>query len=550
MGRYEKGLGSHWILARQKRALPLLREATRKEGKGIGVDFEKRRRDFFQWCTYYFPDIFIHDPPPHQREWMEMQNLHRDERGQKFWTTAFRGSSKSTIWAILAPLYRICEGLETYIVWIGATEEQAYSRRQSVMDMLESNELLRQDYGELVPQIGEGKPWSRKKAVTRSGIYLESYGVTSTPRGLLRSGHRPSLIIMDDMNSEKNQSTVLQRAKLVGIMDDLILRLGAPDGSCNYWGISTPQHSEGIESQIKTRATWKYREYPGVTGEARNRELWDKWRWIYLDLRLGDDRKAKAEEFFLIHKEEMLAGASTAWPEMATYYDYYIERTEKPASFTKEIGLPLPIGLCPIDLENQKLPTDDCSLFRIKGNNIHITRGPRQGDIVSLDDCLDYGFLDPAVGEKPTGDFASIARISVDPYGYKYVTEIFCKVADKGMYLRAYLDMHKRRPFQIAGFEANGFQAYLKDEWEKIEAEEYKRGTKIPMYKVKNTGKKLPRMVSALQTPMINHHLAFNEFIVYSKPEVWTQFINLGTSDHDDAPDALASCLAMQVKYG
>jgi hypothetical protein len=544
------GFGYHPILDRVSDQSPLLKLIKDKKKPASSPEFADRVYSFKKWVYYYFPEIFVYQSPPHQQEWIDLEEEARDVRGRREWITAFRGSSKSTIKAVLVPLYRIVNQLETYVVWVGSTDEQAYSRRQSVMDYLENNYKLRRDYGNLVPNLKDNKPWSKKKAETITGIFLESYGVGSIPRGLLRGSIRPSLIIMDDVNSDKNQCTPLQRQKLLQIIDDVILRLGKPDGSCNYFGVSTPQHSEGIEAKIKARGSWKYREYPGVLSEGKNRELWGKWRLIYLDLRHGEARKDLALAFYLQNKKAMDEGAKVAWPDMATYYDYYIERTEKPGSFAKEIGLPMPIGLTPLDPERQKLPVETCSLFRVKNNKIHITRGPYEGDIVDLDECIDYGFLDPAVGETEEADYSAIARVSVDKFGRQFCTEIYCKVGDKGQYLRAYVEMHKQRPFIMCGFESNGFQRYLRDEWENIEATEYKLGVKMPIYNVKHVGQKLPRMISALQTPMVNHHLAINEYIVYSKPEVWTQFINLGSSDHDDAPDALSSCMIMAAKYG
>lgn len=548
MGRWTKGIASHWIFERAAQASALVRALNSKDALGFGPQFEERGGDFDKWLKYYFGDLLTLTSPKHQQDWIDLETAKRNERKRREWTCAFRGSSKSTIKAILAPLWRVCEKLEDYIVWVSCTELQAYSRRQAVMELLEDNPRLLTDYGDLRPDMGE-KPWSRERAITRTRIYLESYGINSVPRGLLRASHRPSMIVMDDINSEDNQQTPLQRQKLLDKFDDVIMKLGPPDGSCNYIGVSTPNHSEGLESEIKKRGTWTYREYPGIICESTASELWDQWRMTYLDLRLGEERRDRARDFYLANRERMDKDSQVAWPEVASYYDYYVQRTENPGSFSKEIGLPLPIGLCPIDPEMQKLPVGDCSLFRIKGNHLIITRGPRVGDEIDLDECEDYGFLDPAVGEKPTADYAAIARICTDKHGYKYVLEIWCRVASKGEYLRAYLDMHKRRRFIMAGFESNGFQTYLKDEWDRIESEEYRQGVKMNIFKVRNIGKKLARMVSAIQTPMQNHHLAFNEFIVYSKPEVWTQFINLGTSENDDAPDSVASCLRMIDRY-
>lgn len=506
---------------------------------------ELRSKDFGAWLKYHFSEVLTLEPPPHQKSWIENETAKRDVRGRHEWTCAFRGSSKSTIMAVLLCVWRICEKLENYIVWISYTQEESQSRKDQVMEILENHKTIIEDYGQLAPKKKMGA-WSRRQAKTTSGIILANYGINSVPRGLLKSHKRPSLILNDDISGEKNQQTPLQREKLLNRFDDVILKLGPPDGSCNFICITTPNHPEGIESIIKNRASWIYKEWPGLLSESTSYELWDKFRRIYLDLKLGDTRIDTARTFYADNRTEMDIGAKVAWPEMRNhgYVDYYMQRLDKPGSFAKEIGLPPPIGFRPIDPASQKLNTETCQLFRISSGKIIITRGDRLGEEIDLDDIRDFGFLDPAVGEKKTGDFAAVVRVGVDRYGYKYLLSVWCEIANKSAYLDAIVDMQESRPFTLFGFEGNGFQRYLRDEWEAIEQKRLS-ATKMDTMIIYNQEKKLPRIVSAIQAPMANHHLAINEHIYYSKPTVWSQFVNLGTADHEDAPDALASCLQM-----
>lgn len=521
---------------------------------------EEFYKNFYDWCQWFLPEMFHLESPPHQREWMDRETLFQNQFARHDWVTAFRGSSKTTIFAIAAPLWRICEQMDKYLIWISSTKQEAYNRcMKPVMDMLETNERIIEEYGMLSSRNHKIKPWGAELAETTTGIYLGAYGIRSVARGQLRgtSGLRPSRIHCDDISVEENQDTPLQRKKIEDKLDNVVLKLGPPDGSATVIGLSTPQHLEGIEAHVKKQASWDFIELPGIIREADNRKLWSEWRKIYINLRLGAKRKDAAKEFYLKNKAEMDKGSKVAWPEMQTYYQYMVARVENQASFAQEIGLPLPIGLRPLDPSQQKLPTETCSLFRIEGWKIIFTRGPRaeRNEVIDARTLDCYGFLDPAVGEKPTNDYSAITRIGVDEYGQKYVLEIWAEVADKGTYLQKYIDMHQAWPFVVAGFEANQFQKYLGEDLEGMQKDLMEDGlisksSILPIQQIINTEKKLPRMVSYLQTPMINHFLAFNEFIVYSKPYIWTQFQNLGTSDHDDCPDSAASNLKLMATYG
>lgn len=546
-----KSIGSHWKIKNTQLAHPAVSDLLEMKGTGGGEGFYERSIDFDAWLQYHFGKLLTLTPPAFQQEWIDEETQKRETRGRREWLCAFRGSAKTTIKGILMPLWRILEGLEHYVVWVSYTETQSYSRRHTVMDLIKRHESIINDYGQQAGSIDK-LPWSRKQAITRSDIYLENYGIQSVPRGLLRNGKRPSLIILDDISIEKNQQTQLQRAKLSELINNVILKLGPADGSCNYICLSTPNHPEGIESEVKKQGSWQFREYPGLLAECVNGRYWDKWKKIYLDLRLRDERRTKAKEFYLKHQEKMDEGAKVAWPAMATYYDYQIEKLEKPGSFSKEIGLPFPIGFNPIDPFKQKLDTDNCALFRVRQNKIIITRGERLGEEIELSDIEDYGFLDPSVGEKITNDYAAIARVGIDSYGYKYLLELYCEITNKSRYLRHILEMNRRRPFTLFGFEGNGFQKYLSGEWEKIEVEAKRDGQRIRKLDytfVYHSTKKILRIISSLQAPFANGHLAINEYIVNNKPIVWSQFLSLGTAENDDAPDATAGAVELINRY-
>jgi hypothetical protein len=123
-----------------------------------------------------------------------------------------RGFSKTTLMKGL-DLYELITDPTKFIVYISASAPHAEAQLLDIKSELEGNELLREAYGDQVPTRSESEKWSGKELQLRSGGILLAKGRGGQVRGLTRSGKRPNLIIMDDIEDEDSVATSVQRQK-------------------------------------------------------------------------------------------------------------------------------------------------------------------------------------------------------------------------------------------------------------------------------------------------------------------------------------------------
>lgn len=125
-----------------------------------------------------------------------------------------RGHAKTT-WARIDIIHDIVYGHEPFIVLISATMEDAKLSYSYIKSQLESNELLRQVYGNQVPDINPFKrrKWTDRHFETENGVVCIARGA-GKGRGLNIKGKRPSKIIIDDLEDDQSVRSKQQRTRL------------------------------------------------------------------------------------------------------------------------------------------------------------------------------------------------------------------------------------------------------------------------------------------------------------------------------------------------
>jgi len=303
-------------------------------------------RDFKTFCEVYFPRIFS---LPWSRDHLRV--IARIEtvvlRGGLFAIAMPRGSGKTSLCEI-ASLWATLYGHREFVALIGATERHASEMLDSIKAEIERNELLAEDFPEVcmpvraleginkrcAGQLYRGKRtaiiWSNDEIVLptiegsrASGAIVRVAGITGRIRGMKYrrpDGRmvRPSLVILDDPQTDESARSVSQCITRERIISGAVLGLSGPDreiaaimpctvirpGDLAATFLDRDRHPEWCGEKCKM-------VYAFPTSDA----LWSRYAEIRAESlrKHGDIREAT--EFYRAHRAEMDEGADVAWPE-------------------------------------------------------------------------------------------------------------------------------------------------------------------------------------------------------------------------------------------
>lgn len=156
---------------------------------------------------------------------LEMFHIIRDATHEYVVVVAFRGSGKSTIMNMANILWSILgKPQKKFVIIIGKTQEQAKNHFANVKAELESNELLRRDFGPFIESQDKWKKLSLELVYRESKIL--SVAVEQDLRGLKHGVYRPDLIICDDIEDNYCAADYEKREAFVKRCENEILPLG------------------------------------------------------------------------------------------------------------------------------------------------------------------------------------------------------------------------------------------------------------------------------------------------------------------------------------
>ena len=323
-------------------------------GRDIGEmppveDPERKQRaalDFRYFCEAYFPHTF-------HLEWSadHLKVIAKIEeavlRGGLFAMAMPRGSGKTTI-CECACIWASFFGHHPFLCLIGSDEGHACGMLDSIKHELESNDLLLEDFPEVVypihcldgisnrckGQLYLGKRthigWTAKEIVlptvpgsVASSALIKVAGITGGIRGMKAKRSdgktvRPSLVILDDPQTDQSARSLSQCATREGILAGAILGLAGPgkkiSGIMPCTVIRPGDMADNILDKEK-HAEWNGERTKMVYAFPTNDELWKR----YAELRGESLRKGRrgedATEFYRENQAAMDEGAEVAWPE-------------------------------------------------------------------------------------------------------------------------------------------------------------------------------------------------------------------------------------------
>lgn len=312
-------------------------------------DAERKERasgDFAFFCKSYFPFIFeLPWSPDH------LQAIGKIEaavlRGQLFAFAMPRGSGKTTLCEI-ACLWALLYGHHQFVVFVGASEENAKNSLETLKAELETNDVLHEDFQEVTHPVRmlegsirradlqhiEGRltkiGWRTDEmrlpdveGSAASGGLVKVRGIDGAIRGLkarMPDGRtaRPSLVIVDDCQTDKSAKSNSQCASRKHVLNGAILNLAGPRVKiAGIFPCTVIRKGDAADTILdrKQNPVWHGERFKLVYEWPSNDDLWAKYVDLrQSDLEMGGDG-ANATEFYKENREAMDAGGRVAWPE-------------------------------------------------------------------------------------------------------------------------------------------------------------------------------------------------------------------------------------------
>jgi predicted phage terminase large subunit-like protein len=487
--------------------------------------------DLELFAKYFFPHYCS----------MPFNEFHRDdfesigygETGIRRARGAPRGYAKSTLKALIKPIHDLCYGLEKFIVIFSNTESQATAKLKDIRGELLANTRLIEFFGIFFrrKQIAET---AFEVFSNAGGVRFEAYSAGTEVRGIRYGAHRPTKIILDDVEHSEEVYNEALRDKYFSWLTDVVSKLGSNDTNIEF--IGTVLHKDSLLMRTLKNPMYDSKLYRAVVSWSEREDLWEQWRTILRNLD-DEQRAAKAQAFYVENEAEMLKGTKVLWPEKESYLFLMKEMLETgKRSFMKE-------------KQNEPMGPDDKIFERIFWYREEVRDGvpglyvEHSQVFVPLDHVKAYAALDPSTGQTKAkkgkqGDFSCLVTGLSDGRGRLFVHRDWTRRVPPTKFIDAIFDHHETWKYEKVGVETNLYRELLLDN---IRAErdrrEKKLGRKIQLalYDIENHENKEKR-IFALEPKVSNSWILFNRAL---SQEFMNQLDDFPHADHDDCPDAL-----------
>jgi predicted phage terminase large subunit-like protein len=212
--------------------------------------------------TIYFPHYVTFPSASFQKEYC---NKLENEDIPRLAECDFRESGKSVWTTLIYPIHQIVYNLRNFIIIGSETSGLATLHLSSIINALQANEIIKEDFGELYKDLRKEDFITRKKTVndfiTENNVRIMAKGRGESVRGLRHLQYRPDLFIGDDLDSNNSVINLEQRDKLYNwIKAEVLSGMNQEYGKAVI--IGNMIHFDCIMARLKKDSMWNYREVP------------------------------------------------------------------------------------------------------------------------------------------------------------------------------------------------------------------------------------------------------------------------------------------------
>ena len=493
----------------------------RKMGENSILDFAK----------IYFPHYMTHSSSPFHEDICKILKDMSYYRNARVAIAAPRGYAKSTIVNFFYVIWSICYSKEHFIVILSATARQAQGLLYGIAKEIQTNDLLLSDFPDAFSAETKTKTKQTKDdIITADGIKITALGAGQDFRGIKHNEYRPTLIILDDVDSAENTYGTQSRENIFNWFTQVVLKLGVLKG-LNIIAVGTLINTKSLLSRLTRKEefpNWDSRIYKAVEAFSTREDLWQKWANILFsrgESYEGETGLVVADKFFQYNKKDMLEGTKVLWEEQEDYYALMkIKYLETSYSFDSEKqNDPKNAKECRYDPEkfyywDDQFPTLE-RLLQFFGNEYSY-----------------IGACDPSVGKNIDSDYSAIIILAKHK-GKIYVIDADITRRPQDNLVQAMVNYCKiRHPMDRFVIEGNMCPEFLVESARKAA---YKENVIIPFKEIRITkGKEL--RVFGMETYITTGTIMFSR----KQTVLLEQLKYFPIRDyHDDGPDALEMAL-------
>lgn len=229
--------------------------------------FEYRQGEVLEWGKFYFPDKFKN---PFCKDLHEYFVKVRKE--PQTVTLAPRGYAKTTIRCFLIPLFQAMNEPDEFqhYLSIQSTARKAIGQNLSIRIELESNELLRKDYGDLT----SAEKWTEHQFVLKNDIIFTAVGAGDSIRGLNYRNQRPDYITIDDLYNDDDLYSVDAILKKNAWLSSTVYKCSDPSKrTCLHIQGTAFSRSDFIHLR-KKNYDWLFKKFQAIKNWDEKEVLW------------------------------------------------------------------------------------------------------------------------------------------------------------------------------------------------------------------------------------------------------------------------------------
>ena len=258
-------------------------------------------------------------PPFHH----EILSMIQDEEAKKVILLAPRGHAKSSLITFVWVLYCVCYQLHSFIIIVSDSHKKACQFLDRIKREIEGNKFLSEVF-----DLSCGTPWSSGEIVVNSGeagkrIRILARGTGQSLRGFV-DDTRPSLIILDDIETDENCATPERREKIRDWFFGQVLPALDP-----YIGrlifVGTMIHEDALLARLyfDPPKNWISKRYQAILEDGKH-VLWPERFTLEMLLQTKDEfvRQGMMHKFYTEYQNDPASSEYKSFKkEFLRYYD-------------------------------------------------------------------------------------------------------------------------------------------------------------------------------------------------------------------------------------
>ncbi|MDK0559677.1 terminase [Clostridium perfringens] len=498
--------------------------------------------DIAFFCLYFLQDIFVVKDSNEARElskdhyelWQVANECFIQDEYDKLNIICPRGFAKTTIFDLAISIWLVCYKKSKFTLIGAKKDDDATQFVDSIKKVFNENQRVISTFGKLIDR--KNFKVNANEIEFSNGMYIRAVGSASSVRGANFKGIRPTVVIADDYQDEKDILTEETREKkynrwtkeIEQVGDKAVYRKGKKiKAATKIVSIGTVLHLDCLMSRLSRNRDYHtilkraiILEEGQTVDDIFNSDLWRECKKIYFNDSLEDSKK-EAEKFYNQHKTKMKF--NVLWEEKwDCFKDLAIPYWENRLSFMSEL-------------------MNDATSIGEKWFKSILTK--------SKEEIEDHKFIktmlcvDPASTTKKKSDYTAMVVGSVATNGFKYMRELVLNKLEFNDYCQKVIDILIAYPdITHIYIEKNTYQGADVVKIKELISKHpiLKKRTLIFINEMqrKNKDEKISTIIDPInngQVIFVDDNKEFIDLILDFQGQAYTQ--------HDDSTDITAECV-------